>query len=115
MEDIFPTQLIDLLTIAVTLSMVVMALLQKFKSLPFIKKSFYIWFLNLIFSFSIAIPFTEKFYHLPYKDGIWVGFFTFIGAPTIYSALKNQTILRYKPSSISDTVHLSIKNEIKRV
>lgn len=114
MEEIFPTELIDLLAIAVTLSMVIMAMLQKFKCLPFVKKGFYIWILNLIFSFSVAIPFTEKFYGLSYKDGIWVGFFTFIGAPTIYSALKNQTILRYKPTSISDTIKLPIKNEIKR-
>lgn len=114
MEEIFPTQLIDLLAIAVTLSIIVMALLQKFKSLPFLKRGVYIWFLNLIFSFSLAIPFTQKFYHLSYKDGIWVGFFTFVGAPTIYSALKNQTILRYKPTSISDTVRLPVQNEIKR-
>ena len=43
MEDLFPAKLLDLLVISITLSVIVMVILQKFKSLPFIKKTWQIW------------------------------------------------------------------------
>ena len=114
MKDIFPLELINLLVISVTLSMIIMVMLQKFKSLSFISKGYQIWVLNLVFSFSLAIPFTEKFYKLTYLDGLWVGLFTFVGAPSIYETLKKQNIIKYKPSSIDDSVSIPKENEIKR-
>lgn len=114
MEDLFPTKLLDLLVISITLSVIVMVILQKFKSLPFIKKTWQIWILNLLFSFSLSIPFTTTFYSLDTYSGIWVGLFTFVGAPAIYDTLKNQTIINYNPTKIKDTVEIDKKNEIKR-
>lgn len=114
MEQFLPTKLLDLLIISVTFSFIVMVILQKFKTLPFIKSSWQIWILNLLFSFSIGIPFTITFYDLDIYSGIWVGLFTFVGAPTIYDTLKNQTIINYKPTSLGDTVELPKENEIKR-
>lgn len=114
MEAFFPTHLLDVLVIAVTFSFILMALIQKFKTLAWINKSYQIWILNLIFSFAIGIPFAMSFYELNLCDGIWVGVFSFIGAPSIYAALKNQNIINYKPSSVSDVVTLPKENEIKR-
>lgn len=114
MEDIFPKLLIDLLTISVTFSFILMILIQKFKSLNFINKSWEVWILNLIFSFSIGIPFGMHFYSLDINDSIWVGLFSFVGAASIYQMLKNQTIINYTPTAIGDTITLSKDNEIKR-
>ncbi len=112
MLDIFPSSLIDLLIISVTLSFVLMALIQKIKKLSFINKEWQIWMVNLFLSFSIAIPFGIKFYDASLNDGIWIGLFTFIGAPTLYETLKNQNILTYKPTSLNSTVKIPIKNKI---
>lgn len=114
MEEFFPTLLLDLLIISITFSVILMALIQKLKALSFITKSWHIWFLNLVFSFTIGIPFSMTFYKISMKDSIWVGLFSFIGASAIYEGLKSQNIINYKPSSISDTVTISKENEIKR-
>lgn len=114
MEAIFPEHLLDVLMIAVAFSFIQMTLVQKFKTLSFCKKSCHAWFLNFLFSFLIGIPFAMSFYQTTFCDSIWVGVFSFIGAPSIYKALKNQTILTYKPDSISDIVKIPVENEIKR-
>lgn len=114
MENIFPSKLLDLLTIAMTLSLITMVLLQNIKSQSFIRKSFQIWLLNLILSFILGIPFAVMFYNLTYIDGIWVGLFTFIGAPSIYKALQTQNVIKYKPSSLENTVSIAKENEIPR-
>lgn len=112
MDAIFPNSLTDLLIISVTLSFVLMALIQKIKKLSFINKEWQVWLINLFLSFSISIPFGMKFYDASLNDGIWIGLFTFIGAPTLYETLKNQNILTYKPSSLNSTVTISTKNKI---
>lgn len=109
MENIFPTLLLDLLVISVTVSIVVMSTIQKFKTLSFITKDWHVWFLNLLFSFIIGIPFAVFFYNLELIEGLWIALFSFIGAPTLYDALKNQTIINYKPTSLDDKLE-----EIKR-
>lgn len=114
MEEFFPELLLNLLMISITFSVILMTLIQKFKTLSFINKSWHIWFLNLLFSFFIGIPFSITFYNIDLKNSIWVGLFSFIGASSIYEVLKNQNIINYKPTSVSDTVTISKDNEIKR-
>lgn len=114
MESFFPELLVDLLIVSVVFSTILMMIIQKAKTLSFIKKSWQVWLLNLVFSFAIGIPFGMMFYDLDVKKGIWVGLFSFVGASGIYEALKNQNIINYKPTSISDTVTVPIKNEIVR-
>lgn len=114
MEDFFPTLLIDLLVISITFSVILMAFIQKLKGLSFIRKSWQIWILNFIFSFAIGIPFAITFYDTSFINSLWVSFFSFVGASGIYEALKNQNIINYKPSSISDKITIDKKNEIKR-
>ncbi len=114
MEDFFPQLLIDLLIVSIAFSVILMALIQKFKSVSFIKKSWQVWILNLFFSFVIGIPFGMTFYNLDWKNGLWVGLFSFIGASSIYEALKQQNIINYTPNSISDVVTIPTENEIVR-
>ena len=118
--DILVTEhLIDLFMIATTLSIIVMALVQKFKTLKFINKEWQIWLINLLLSFGIGIPFVLYFYKLNYISGIWVSLFSFIGAPAVYGMMKKQNMINYKPKSLDETnkentVNISKENEIKR-
>lgn len=114
MGEFFPDLLINLLIISITYSVILMALLQRFKALSFINKSWHIWILNLIFSFLIGIPFAITFYDVSILDSIWVGLFSFIGASAIYEALSNQNIINIKPASLDNEITISKENEIKR-
>ena len=113
MENVLPSNFVNCLMISLILSVVIMTLLQKFKKLPFINKCWQIWILNLIFSFLIGIPFSISFYNTNIKDSIWVGLFCFIGAPSIYQALKKQNLLQYHPESLKDNVvEVPVENKI---
>lgn len=113
MENVLPSNFVNCLMISLILSVVMMALLQKFKKLPFIKKCWQIWILNLVFSFLIGIPFSITFYNTSIKDSVWIGLFCFIGAPSIYQALKKQNLLQYRPESLKDdVVEVSVANKI---
>lgn len=114
MENFFPELLVDLLIVSVVFSTILMMLIQKVKSVSFIKKSWQVWLLNLLFSFAIGIPFGIMFYDLDVREGVWVGLFSFVGASGIYEALKNQNLINYKPTSVTDTVTLPTENEIVR-
>lgn len=117
MDALITESLLDVLMISITFSIILMALIQKFKDLKFINKGWQIWLLNLICSFLIGIPFTINFYELDFNLAIWVSLFSFIGAPAIYEALKKQNLINYKPKSTSDNkdgITISPDNEIKR-
>lgn len=114
MDNFFSDLLLKLLMVSMVFSVVLMALIQKFKTSSFIKKSWQVWLLNFFCSFAIGIPFGITFYNLTVHDGIWVGLFSFIGASTIYETLKKQNWINYTPSSLSDKVVLDKDKEIVR-
>lgn len=114
MEEFLPTKLLDIFIVSITFSIILMAMIQKFKSLNLFRHSPLIWFLNLLFAFLIGVPFSYTFYNLSIVDSVWVGLFSFIGAPSIYTALKNQTLISYKPKSVSETIEVPKENEIAR-
>lgn len=114
MNDFFPSLLLELLGISIAFSVILMAVIQKFKSFSCIKKSCHVMILNFILSFAIGIPFSISFYDVTWINGIWVGLFSFVGASTIYTGLKKQNIINYKPDSINDNIKIPKENEIKR-
>lgn len=114
MDEIFPELLKNLLVVSVTFSVILMALVQKFKGIAFIKKSWQVWIINLVFSFAVGIPFGMTFYNLNVIECLWVGLFSFIGASGIYEMLKNQNIINYKPVSVDDVIEIPTANEIAR-
>lgn len=114
MDTLITDLLLKLLMIGICFSVFLMALLQKFKTLKFINKDYHIWLLNLFFSFAMGIPFSLYFYKLDIYSAIWVSIFSFIGAPSIYTMLKKQNLINYKPKSLDDTINISKDNEIKR-
>lgn len=114
MENFIPEHLVELLISSMVFSIILMALIQKFKALSFIKYSWQVWFLNLFLAFLLGIPFTTIFYGYSLIDGFWVGGLSFIGASTIYETLKSQNFINYKPNSVSNSINISRENEIKR-
>ena len=112
MENFLPSLLLELLTISITFSVILMAVIQKLKSFNCINKPCQIMILNIVLSFIIGIPFGITFYNINWIQGMWVALFSFVGASSIYEALKKQNIINYHPSS--NNISISKNNEIKR-
>lgn len=102
MEAVIPSLLIRLITISITFSCILAAVIQKLKKLPFIKKSWQVLITNFLLSFILGIPFGVTFYKISIEEAVWVGIFSFVGASSLYSTLKNQTIINYKPASVDE-------------
>ncbi len=115
MDILVSEKLLDLIMISITFSIILMAIVQKFKTLDFIKAGWQVWIINFCLSFAVGIPFCITFYSLNVIDGIWVSLFGFVGAAGIYEALKQQNIINYTPkSSLVNKKTIPIENEIKR-
>jgi hypothetical protein len=114
-ESYLPTKLMELLLISIVFSFILMSLIQKFKILPLINKDWHVWALDLVLSFLIGIPFSIIFYNLSIPDSLWVALFGFIGAPTLYEAIKNQGIININLASLNDSsISIPKENEIKK-
>ena len=114
MEEFLPTLFLDVLSVSVIFSMILMVFIQKLKAMSLIKKPWQICIINFFFSFGVGVPFAIQFYNFDKIYSVWVGVFSFIGAPAIYETLKNQTLIKYKPSSLNDYVEIKSENVIKR-
>lgn len=106
--------LITALTISITLSIIVMATIQKIKNTKILKNDFQILITNVLLSFGIGIPFVLTFYQNDIIMAIWVSVFSFIGAPTIYEIMKKQNIINYKPKSLNNVIEIPVDNYINR-
>jgi hypothetical protein len=91
-----------LISIGCIFSIILMALIQKIKTLKFINKEGHIWIINLVLSFSLGIYFSIHFFKVSFNDAVWISIFSFIGAPSLYELLKTQKIIKYKPKSLDD-------------
>ena len=114
MDALVTDLLIEILMISVTFSIFQMALVQKAKMLPIFKKGWQIVLFNFMSSFIFGTLFSIWFFDLDLYNGLWVSFFGFIGAPSIYEMLKKQNMITYKPKSLNDSIIISKENEIKR-
>jgi len=111
-------RLINILMVSITLSIIMMIVIQKIKCLTIIKTSNQIWFINFFLSFGIGIPFSIFFYKLSIYEGIWISLFSFVETPGIYFALKKQNIINYTPLSLdnkkNDVIEVKKENLIDR-
>ncbi len=120
MDSLMSPLLWELLLISITFSIFLMALVQKMKKSKLFHTKWQIWFMNLVLSFVVGIPFTKMFYGKSLNESLWVSLFGFIGAPSLYEALKKQNLIAYKPNSSGieelpkDTITLPLENEIPR-
>ena len=90
----------ELLIIGIALSTITCALVQKTKTI--FTSSKYIIFYSLFINLVIGVVFCLTFTDITLPNSLWVGFFSFVGADSIYKTLEG------KISSYSDI--LSRKN-----
>lgn len=102
MESVFTMDMLNNLMYAMTVSIIVMATIQKFKTLRCINKECHVFLLNLILSFVVGIAFSMTFYNVDFLHAIWVSMFSFIGAPTIYEALKKQNVINLELKTLDN-------------
>ena len=104
MDTLITTEMINCLMHATTVSIIVMAVIQKFKTLECITKDYHIFLLNIVFSFVIGISFSITFYDEPIENAIWISLFSFISAPSLYTMLKKQNVINMDLISLDDTL-----------
>lgn len=97
-SDVFVNNLL----IASGFSIILFAIMQKIKELPFITNNIAIWVANLVVSMVLGIPYAIYYFELPIPEAIVVGLLSFVGAPAIYTALKSQNVISYTPKSLDD-------------
>ena len=94
----------NLLLISMALSTITCTLIQKTKGL--LPSSKWITFYSLIINIITGIFFCLTFTNLSFENSLWIGFFSFLGADSIYKALEG------KISSYSDILERkTIKKE----
>ena len=93
MDLLLPDRLKDVVLISLTLSIIIMPVIQSIKIFPFIKNTYYIKILNIVLAFVIGIPFVYSFYNVRFIDTIWVCLLSMLETPKFYDILKKQNIL----------------------
>ena len=83
----------ELLFIAIILSTISCTFIQKTKIL--FRKSKYLYLYSLIINIIIGILFCISFTNINLISSIWVGFFSYLGADSIYNSLEGK-ILSHK-------------------
>ncbi len=100
----------QLLVIAMALSTITCAIIQKtkilFKTSNFL--CFYSFILNILFSIIFCYTFTT----INFPISLWVGLFSFLGADTIYKSLEGK-ISSYKDLVVDKTIKVKEENLIK--
>lgn len=112
MFELIPIQLLKLLIISIMLSIIMTIFIQKIKNLNFIQNDNQLWFVNIILSFCIGIPFSIFFYKLNIYEGLWISFFSFLSVKGVYLEFKNQNMS--KDNRKIQTIEISKENFINR-
>ncbi len=99
----------QLLVIAIALSTITCAFIQKTKKI--FKKSKYLCLYSLVINIGCGILFCMKFTNISFPTSIWVGLFSFLGADTIFKTLEGK-LASYKDLVKSDTVCIKKENII---
>ncbi len=102
MENIISDLLLKIVLISIVFSAFEMALVQKLKKFFPFKKKWSVLILNFVSSFLFGTIFSMWFFSLSIYNSLWVSFFTFLGAPSIYETLRKQNITSYTPESLTE-------------
>lgn len=100
-----------LLVIAIALSTITCAFVQKTKGL--LKKSKYVGLYSFVINISVGIIFCITFTDITFPESLWVGLFSFIGADTIYKSLEGK-IAQHKDLVTKNTVSIDAENIINK-
>lgn len=93
----------ELLVCSIALSVITCAFVQKTKSC--FKSSKYLAAYSLCINILVGIIFCMTFTNISFPTSLWIGFFSFLGADTLYKALEGKlashtTLLNKKTISI---------------
>lgn len=116
MDMILPDKLIEILSISITFSIIIMNFIENIKKTNILKNNFQIWLVNFLLSFAISIPFSKTFYDLNWNYGIWVGFFSLMGSFALYDFIKSKisktnTLKANKKGNIIENKEIKITSE----
>lgn len=81
-------ELKDFLIISIVLSTITCAFIQKTK--VFFKSKKYIVFYSCVVNILFSILFCISFTSISFPKSLWTGFFSFLGADTIYKSLEGR-------------------------
>ncbi len=101
----------DFLIISIALSTITCALVQKTKI--FFKSNKYITLYSFIINIIVGIIFCITFTDISFPNNLWIGFFSFLGADSIYKTLEGK-ISSYKDIMSEKTVAISTDNIINK-
>jgi hypothetical protein len=101
----------ELLLISITLSTITCTLVQKTKFI--FKTSKYISLYSLIINIIIGIIFSYTFTSIRLPNCLWIGFFSFLGADSIYKSLEG-TISSYSEIVRKEKIELKDENIINK-
>ena len=119
MEDIMDVLMTDTLwnniLMACTFSVILFLIMQRVKELPFVKNTTAIWICNFILAMGIGAPFAMYYFGVNIQEALFIGFYSFVGAPAIYTGLKKQNIINYTPKPLDDkNIEVPKENIIER-
>lgn len=86
--------LLNVLWIAMICQTIAIITTQKFKSLKTITKSWQVIMFSLILNIVLSVCFSLTYTNLSLIYSLWVGFFSFIGADTLYKSLEEKKLLK---------------------
>ena len=105
------TILQQMLVVSIALSTITCALVQKTKRC--FKCSSCLCLYSFIVNLLLGILFCITFTSITFPESLWVGFFSFIGADTIYKSLEGK-LKSYRDLTSSENVTVSKENFIER-
>ena len=101
----------QLLAIAIVLSTITCAIVQKTKSC--FKKSKYLCIYSFAINILVGIVFCYTFTDIKLPTSFWIGFFSFLGADTIYKSLEGK-LASHKDLIAGKTVTIAKENIINK-
>jgi len=102
---------LQLLVIAIALSTITCAIIQKTKK--FFKSSKYIAVYSFIINLSVGVIFCISFTNINFHQSLWVGLFSFLGADTIYKSLEGK-IAPHRDLVTQKKVNIPVENIINK-
>jgi len=105
------TILQQMLVVSIALSTITCALVQKTKRC--FKYSSCLCLYSFVVNLLLGVLFCITFTSITFPESLWVGFFSFIGADTIYKSLEGK-LKSYRDLTSNENVTVSKENVIER-
>lgn len=86
--------LLNVLWIAIICQSIALITTQKFKTLKVVTKAWQVILFSLVLNIVLSMCFCLTFTDLKLILSLWVGFFSFIGADTLYKTLEDKQLLK---------------------